>query len=799
VVFGLETSGSNPLLSSLAALAMTAQNEHDTLSVLTVHLGTGDAASLAQSILQEIKAETSGEVFLSQEERCVKALPARKPRPPELPTEQIPVDPPVQLQYDQSGKLSGLHFQKSSRQTPGSGEVEVRIESAALNYKDLLKLYGRLSALVLRDTYFGKTLGMEAYGKVVAVGPDCEHGLVVGDSVLMLLPSGFRSFATLPETFVVKAPENTGKEGASIPVVYLTAKHGLERIAHIEKGERILIHQASGGLGLAAIDVARKCGAEIYATAGNETKRQALRDLGIVHVFPSRDLSFVEQILSATDGEGVDVVLSAQVGVAQRESLTLLKPGGRFIDVGKKDIIEDTGLPLRAFNRNLIFAAIDIDRLLVERPSYIRGLLQEIVSEFEASLLHGIHTEVLPANQVETAFSKMAQSQHLGKLLLDFEKGAVEASTANKRLGEIRGDGSYLITGGTAGFGLATAHWLSQKGAGRIVLLSRRGEATEGLAEARAIMENEGAEVFVVKGDVTIEEDLEKVRTVMDGDGFVPAGIVHGAMVLDDAFLTDLDFDRFQHVLRPKILGALLLAKVFTDQPLDFIVFYSSISALVGNRGQASYVAANAFLDGLAHQLRSEGLPAVSINWGAIAETGVVSRSDLLASALAASGVRGLTNQVAFSSLEEVLASGLAQSAVIDVDWLLWKESNPKLVDDSRFREHVAGSGHTTGNEITNALRLEIEGLEPSEQNARLEEKVSEVVADVLKSKASRLNTETKLNEMGIDSLLMMELSLNMKEKTGIAFNAMDFLKGPNIRELARELHARMYGQNISS
>lgn len=799
LVFGIDDSGADPLLSSLAGLAMTAQNEYPHLDVLVIHLSSEDVATQANGLLNELNRGTSGEVFLRGNERFVKSLPRRTPRAEEVLLRRVAVDEPVQLETDDSGKLSGLQFRRGQRQAPGTGEIEVRIEAAALNYKDLLKLYGRLHPLVLNDTYFGTTLGMEAYGKVLAVGPDCEHGLVAGDPVLLLLPSGFRSYATVPETFVVKAPANAGKAGASIPVVYLTAVHGLEKVAQIAAGERVLIHQASGGLGLAAIEVARKCGAEIFATAGSESKRQALRELGIEHVFPSRDLSFVEAILAATNGAGVDVILSAQVGAAQRESLALLKAGGRFIDVGKKDVIEDAGLPLRAFNRNLIFAAIDMDRLMVDRPAYIRSLMQEIVANFEAGQFKGIHTETFPAEQVELAFNRMAQSQHTGKILLDFETGEVDTPAEERRSGTIRGNGSYLITGGTAGFGLATAHWLVRRGAGRVVLLSRRGQATEGLPEACAYLESEGSEVVVVQGDVTIKEDLEKARAAMNAGDCSAAGVVHGAMVLDDAHLSDLNTERLRQVLRPKVMGALALSEVFAMESLDFMVFYSSISALIGNRGQASYVAANAFLDGFAQQLRAAGVPALSINWGAIAETGVVSRSKVLAAALEASGVRGLSSRAAFGAFEKILESGVAQAAVIDVDWALWKESNPKLVADSRFREHVEGDSSTTGNETAIALRSEIEGLETAQQCSLLEEKVAAVVAEVLKTSVDSLNPDTKLSDMGVDSLLMMELSLNMKEKSGVAFTAMDFLKGPSIRELGRELRIRLLGGNPQS
>ncbi|MGB0743400.1 MAG: SDR family NAD(P)-dependent oxidoreductase, partial [Opitutales bacterium] len=794
LVYGRDEASEEPLLSSLSGLAMTAQNEYPHLEVLVIRISEDKPLRQAERILNEVKMGTTGEVLLRGGERFVKSLPRRAPRAEECPLMQVSVNEPVQLEPDGSGKLSGLHFVKGLRKTPEGGEVEVRIEAAALNYKDLLKLYGRLHPLVLSDTYFGTTLGMEAYGKVCAVGPECKTSLEVGDPVLLLLPSGFRSYATVPETFVIKAPSHMSKACASIPVVYLTAMHGLEKIAQITAGERVLIHQASGGLGLAAVDVARKCDAEIYATAGSEEKRQALRERGIENVFPSRDLSFVEAILAATNGAGVDVILSAQVGAAQRESLSLLKPGGRFIDVGKKDIIEDGGLPLRTFNRNLIFATIDIDRLLVERPEYIRSLLQEIVDDFNHGKLKGIHTEILPAEQVESAFNRMAQSLHVGKLILDFGEGLVDVPTQGKWAGTIRRDGAYLVTGGTAGFGLATAQWLARKGAGRVVLLSRRGHATQGLAEACAQIESENTEVVVVQGDVTNKEDLEKAKVAMHAGDCSSAGIVHGAMVMDDAYLADLDADRFRRVFRPKVMGAWALAEIFAEESLDFMVFYSSISALIGNRGQASYVAANAFLDGFAQQLRAKGYPAVSINWGAIAETGVVSRSGMLAAALEASGVRGLSNRAAFHSLEKVLESGVAQAAVIDVDWKVWQETNSKLSRDSRFRQHVEGGGADIANETAAALFSEIEKAEPAEQSRILDERVASVLADVMKTSADSLNLDTKLSDMGVDSLLMMELSLNMKEKTGVAFNAMDFLKGPSIRELSSQLRTRLMG-----
>ncbi|MDQ8194085.1 SDR family NAD(P)-dependent oxidoreductase [Coraliomargarita sp. SDUM461004] len=789
----------SPSVNAISALAALGQNEIEGLHTRCIYLATSDSKQALKSLEAELSQEATGEVWLDQDERRSPCLTKQVPQAIEIAPEQVSLSEPVHLVANDGKKLSDLSFQRCQRAVPQAGEVELRIHSSALNYKDLLKIYGKLHPLVLRDTFFGETLGMEVYAEVIALGSNTSDELQVGDPVIALLPDAFRSFATVPETFVVKAPSGWGANAASIPVVYLTAVHGLEKLAQLQAGERVLIHQATGGLGLAAIDVARKAGAEIFATAGSKAKREWLQQAGIQHVFPSRDLSFVESILSATAGEGVDVILSAQTGLAQKESLNLLKPGGRYIDVGKKDIINDSGLPLRAFNRNLLFAAVDIDRLLVERPAYIRGLMQGIVADFESGSFQGVATESFPAAQIEAAFNKMAQSKHQGKILIDFLNGSVETTPAETSKSVARKTGAYLITGGTSGFGLETAKWLARKGAGRVVLLSRRGDAVPGLADKRAAIEEEGAEVVVIKGDATLVADLQQARTAMSTDGFTPAGIIHGAMVLEDAFLDEMDAKRFEAGFLPKVAGALALEAVFGGASLDFLVFYSSISALIGNRGQANYIAANAFLDAYALRLRQRGMPAISINWGALKDSGVVARSASLEGALEAAGVRALSDEEALAALEVVLQADTARAAAIDLDWQVWKQAHPKLAQDPRFLEHAEAPAHGLENKTAQKLLAEIIELKQDEKSARLEREIAEVLSNVLKVSADSVKPEARLTDMGVDSLLMLELSLGLKERTGIPFTAMELLKGPNVRELAQVLLTRLTGQDTST
>lgn len=778
---------------SPAATGWVGANEIENLKFLWVDFDRIGGEETADRLRSEWAGETVGEVAWRKAQRWTRSLPRQIPKPQTVKVEECPIESGVKLLSDSVGRIDDLAFVPLERKTPGSGEVEIRILSAALNYKDLLKLYGRLSPLVLKDTFFRETIGMECEGEILEVGEGIRSDLLIGKRVMALLPGAFRSHVTIPGQFVVPSPKGLKKGlSAALPVTFLTAFHALEEVAHMKTGETILIHQATGGLGLAAIEVAKKIGAEIFATAGNETKRAILKDLGIKHVLPSRDLSFASEIRKITKGEGIDVVLSAQSGAAQRESLLLLRPGGRYLEVGKKDIIEDNGIPLRAFNRNLHFASIDMDRLMVERPDYIQHLLYRIKERFESKYFKDPMVQWFTAREIADALRLMAQSQHTGKILIDFSEGNVPVRIRPQKPGEIDERGAYLVTGGTSGFGLETALWLARQGAGKVVLLSRRGMDTPGIAETLDWMEEEGCQAEVVTGDITCGEDVKRARDKMLQNNHRVAGIIHAAMVLDDALLSQVSEERFFRVFRPKVEGALLLAKVFEKDRIDFMVFYSSISSLIGNHGQCAYVAANGWMDGFAHRLRSQGVPAISINWGALAETGVVARSEGLAHLLDSTGVEGLSNTEALRVLGMAIASESPQLAAIRVDWTRWKEAFPKLVHDSRFQAHAEGQGGDSTNPVTVELQEELSSLDVEAQIKLLEGKVANVLSEVLKLQASQIKSESRISEMGVDSLILMELGLALKHQTGVVFSGMEFLKGPSVRWIAETIRDRI-------
>lgn len=762
------------------AVALVAQNENDFLTCRSIDLSPSEGADAL------LHHTGSGDIAWRNGERLELVLESRGGEDEEVFT-RCSVDEPVVLRMGK-GKIEGLHYERAERREPGEGELEVRIHRVGLNYKDLLKVEGRIQPVVLEDTFNGAHFGMEAAGEVLRVGPGSRFQ--PGDLVATMLLDGFRSHALVPEVFTTRIPDNLGMEAAGVPVVFLAAWRGLVEIARLQKGERVLIHHATGGVGLAAVSIARWIGAEIYATAGSAEKQDYLRQLGLEHVYSSRDLDFGTRI----EG-GVDVVIGAQTGQATHVSLGLLRGGGRYIEIGKKDIAEDNSLPLRAFNQNLIFASVDIDRLMRSDAPLIGRTLETIFARLADGSISLGTVKTVPAAEIKEAFREMARSQHLGKVLIDFATGEVDVLEKPAPRALVRRDASYLVTGGTSGLGLATGRWLAEKGAGHIVLVSRSGPKAPGIAEAAKEMEALGAKVDVLSVDMT---DPAQVRAAIESAGkdLPLRGVFHGAMVLDDAMLGDVTPERFRRVYAPKAEGALHLAAALRDRPrLDYLVFASSISALVGNRGQTNYVAANSLLDGLAWQLRAGGVPAYSINWGALAETGVVARSENVELILSSAGITGLTNEQVFAALEDVLQGGAPQTGVFKVDWEKWHDAHPRLAEDQRFREQRLRSHSAGGGGVADEIRRALGELSREARLRALEEHLRSVLAATLRTPEENVPLTRKINEMGVDSLMVLELSLGIKERIGVNLSAMEFLKGPTLQQLAEVCETRLWSK----
>lgn len=778
------------VLHPLAAFGLTVENETPALRIKHLSIASLDASMLASELLEE-KFENAA--IVEESKRLVHRLRRLdEEKDTGYDFQKVTVDEqPVELKVLQYGKLDSLTFVPAKRPGPSHDEVEVEVHSCSINYKDLLKVLGHLPIEARRNTYTQDTLGGEIYGKVKRVGRSVTH-VKPGQKVFALAPGGYRTYALVPSRYVFAMPGTLNEESPHVLVSYLTAYYGLIYRARLEAGETVLIHSATGGLGLAAIQVAQCQGAEIIATAGNPKKRRFLRSLGIKHVYNSRNLDFADAVKRITKNKGVDVVLNSLSGEALREGLDALAPYGRFIEVGKRDIIENAQIPLRIFNRGITVTAVDIDRLLNENPDLSHRLLQELVDAFNGGTYTAPPTRTFPASEATDAFRLMAQSGHIGKLAIAI-KGNKALFHNPQHKAVVRSDGYYLITGGLNGFGLATARHLAQIGARHLILASRRGDDPEVKAEAIKALGGTGAEVQTIGLDVTDASSVERFFEQNIGAGKKLRGIVHSAMVLDDCLVNQLKSGRLRPILEPKVSGARNLyhaMKKFELKP-DFFLLYSSVSSLVGNPGQASYVLANGFLDSFAHEMRLQGINATAVNWGVISDTGVVAQDQNLEQILEATGIEGLLSKQALEYLFTTENLKEPQVAVVRVDWSALREGNRAVAEGPAFSDFSVGQqGNLNG--ANSAIVKEIQALKENQRKSFVASHIAVHLAQILKMPTGKISFTDNISKLGIDSLTSVELTLALKREFGILLTATDLLKYPTISDFAETILRRL-------
>jgi len=696
-------------------------------------------------------------------------------------------DQPFCLEISKPGLLDALTLRETGRQAPGPGEVEIRVYATGLNFRDVMKAMGIYPAEENERLW----LGDECAGRIVAIGEGVA-GFKIGDEVIAVAPGCFSAFITTSATLVVPKPAHLSfEEAATIPIVFLTVYYALHTRAQLRRGERILIHAAAGGVGLAAVQFAQHVGAEIFATAGSPEKREFLRSLGVKHVMDSRSLAFADEVLALTEGKGVDVVLNSLAGDAIPKSLSVLDAYGRFLEIGKRDIYQNSKLNLRPFRKNLSFFAIDLGRLFQERPAVAGELLREVMQYMESGALRPIPTRTFPISEVVNAFRYMAQAKHTGKIALSLRDPEVSLAPAVNQVIPFRPDGTYLITGGLGGFGLAVAQWMVEKGARHLVLIGRSGASPEA-EKAIEAMKQAGAQVVVARADVVEERQVAAVLADIDRSGLPVRGIMHAAMVLDDGFLFQLDQERFNRVMAPKVMGAWNLHTRTLAAPLDFFVLFSSVTSLIGNPGQGNYVAANAFLDALAHYRRARNLPALSINWGAIGEVGYLARHSEVGEHLERQGLGAFSTKQAMAILEHLLGRNPVQIGSINIDWQKWSKFSPETAVSPRFshlvREAQDQRKDDDQREGGNSLLNLILAAEPEERQQTLATRLCEQVAKVLGASASELDTEQPLISFGLDSIMAIEMSHWIGNELRVEVPTMALIQTPNIASLAAQI-----------
>jgi acyl transferase domain-containing protein/NADPH:quinone reductase-like Zn-dependent oxidoreductase/acyl carrier protein len=624
------------------------------------------------------------------------------------------------------------------------GQVRIGLRAGGLNFRDVLIALGM---------YPGEAaVGSEGAGVVLELGQGV-HGLAVGDRVMGLV-SGLGPVALADHRLIARVPEEWSfAQAASVPIAFLTAYYALVDLAALQPGERVLVHAGTGGVGIAAVQLARHLGAEVFATA-SPSKWRVLRSLGLdeAHIASSRSLEFKERFLQETDGRGMDVVLDSLAGEFVDASLELLAEGGRFIEMGKTDI-RDSG-EVAESHPGVLYRAFD---LMEAGPERIREILGELAELFEGGALEPLPVRAWNVRCAPEAFRFMSQARHTGKLVLSLP------STIDPQR-------TVLITGGTGTLGsLIARHLVSEHGVGHLLLAGRRGEDAEGAEELSAELEALGAEVRIVACDVSVRDELATLLDSVSAEHPLGA-VVHAAGVLDDGVIGSLTAERLERVLRAKADAAWHLHELTEHMDLEAFVLFSSAAGAFGSPGQSNYAAANAFLDALATHRRARGLAGTALAWGLWEEprgmAGGLSEADI--SRMARSGVGALSAREGLELFDDALGAGEALTLPVPLDLQALRAQARMGSLPALFGDLVRMPARRAGEQSQSLARLLARTPESERESVVLELVLAQVATVLGQASAETIDAQRPFKDLGFDSLTAVELRNRLNATTGL-------------------------------
>jgi NADPH:quinone reductase-like Zn-dependent oxidoreductase/acyl carrier protein len=627
------------------------------------------------------------------------------------------------VRIGERGRLETLHSEKVARRAPQSGEIEIAVEYAGMNFRDVLQAMGLYPGAATE-------LGAECAGRVVrSAAPEFREG----DRVAALGAGMMAGHVTVPAGWAAHVPENVELSAAgTAAVAYITARYAL---AGVKAGDKVLVHAAAGGVGLATVREARRKGAEVWGTASTEEKRALVLREGARGVYSSRRADFAASLLEATGGRGVDVVVNSLSGEMIPESLKALAEDGRFMELGKRGIRPELDGRCRVLDWS------------EEAAETIGGWLREVMADLGAGVIAPLPYETWPSAEAETAFRRMAQGQHTGKLALEMGQGSLK----------IGRDGAYVVTGGSGGLGMAVGEWLAERGAGRVVLMSRR--EAEGRTRAGMVK---------VRGDVRECGDVERAIAAAEAGGLVLRGIVHAAGVLEDGVMEQQTAERYAQVLGPKVKGAWNLHRATEKRKLDFFVMFGSIAAVTGSPGQTGYAAANEFLGALAGYRKRLGLVASTIDWGPWQATGMAAKLSGKYTDRVFPGIRGFVDSERARLFEWVFGQRPARVALVKARW----QEARAIAGDSRFLDAL-GSKKPAVPRTSSSPRQDLTEF--------LVEQVRRMIG-LEESEAVDLNRP--LFELGLDSLGAIELRNILSVRAGRPLPSTVLFDNPTVASL---------------
>jgi len=689
-------------------------------------------------------------------------------------------DAPRKLVLNKSGRLEDLQIAPIARQSPKTNQVEIRVRTAGLNFRDVLTALGMLPPRA-------SIPGAECAGTIVRVGSEV-WGFTVGDAVMAFAPSSLQTFVNVPADFIAAKPAAMSfVEAAGIPVAFLTARYGLTHLANLSAGQTILIHAAAGGLGLAAVQLAMRAGAKIFATAGSPEKREFLKQLGVEHVFDSRLLTFRSQVLDATGGRGVDVVLNSLAGDFIRASFDAVARNGCFLEVGKRGIwsVEEVA----ALDKNIRYFPYDLGDVAMQNPNLISAMMSDLTRRFSNGELHPLPTALYPFEDATNAFRTMAQARHIGKIVLGMEASAPQASVR-----ELVTDGTVLVTGGLGALGIEVARWLAMQGAKRVILAGRNAAKDHPIVNE---LRSQGIEIAIERADISDRDDAQRLLNKIRATQSPLVAVFHAAGVVQDSVLAKESWDSYREATAAKIEGAWNLDRLTENDPMKLMVFFSSAASILGSPGQGSYAAGNAFLDALAHHRASRGFRSISVNWGAWASGGMAARLSPKQSARwTRQGSTPMMAASALMALERAIESGRTQVAVMDLNWQQFLRG-PARRDEALFTElrgnekqKIDAPENSGGNldartNIIESMRTAAEADRGSILTAHIKVCARRTLG---LEPSAPIDDNVPLQDVGLDSLMALEMRNELVQSLGLPLPAGLLFDYPAVAQLTQYL-----------
>ncbi len=765
--------GKSDSANALTAFLRTALLERADLQITTLHISNKINNHPIAEDWSKILLASNTQAEISWEGGVLKG-PNLKP----LEEEKF------QIRTDGSGRIEGLHKQPLQSASLLPGEVEIVVEATGLNFRDVLNALGLLkqhAASLGLDDQTRLPFGGEAVGVVIAVGPDVSNKLI-GQRVIAALTIGsLASHVIAREELCVPLPEGMSvEEGASFSTAYLTAQYGLKTIANLKANESVLIHAAAGGVGQAALQVAKRTGAKIFATA-SQSKQPFLIEQGVDAVFDSRSLDFSDQILDLTNGVGVDVVLNSLKGSWVDESFRCIKDGGRFLELGKIDIwSKEKASKMRP---NVIYKPFDLLEVVARDPDQIKNLLSQITQDITTGKLMPIPQKSWSIDHYQEAFKVMAQARHVGKVVITHPTKPDPIT--------IKSDGTYLITGGLGGIGLQLAYWLADQGARSLIFISRHAEKpNEEAIKALTKLEEQGVKYILSSCDFSESKESLTGKNLTNLLNILPKnkplrGIFHAAGILNDGLISNLDENLIKSTMLPKVNGWQLMQALSKSQPnIDFLIGFSSVASLLGSPGQAAYGAANGAME--AYCEANSSMPiCLSIQWGPWKGPGMAAD---LESRFESVGIGMLKPKDALQSIGKLLNRGKGGVVcVVQNDW-------PKLVSQSipRQRSWFNNLLEEVGPSAAEKTWHKLQQLPQSEWQKKLMNELRELLAEVMAAEAEEdlleatsIDSNASLFNLGLDSLMAVEYAAVVQAELGIRLDLEALSDDPTLDALA--------------